>query len=178
MEEQIWIRDAQRGDGIALSNLLHKHYSLLRGYLLSVTLQPQLAEDLTQETMLRCMEKIGSFNGQSKFSSWLITIATRKHIDYVRRRKRELLWQEQEQTLRKLQWDSERRQDGWPEAIDALAKLPADMRTAVVLKHYYGYSYDEIADMTGVPAGTVKSRIHHGLRQLRKELEADERADR
>jgi RNA polymerase sigma-70 factor (ECF subfamily) len=177
MDEQTWIRNAQRGDSLALSMLLQKHYALLHNYLLSVTLQPQLAEDLTQETMIRCMEKIGHYNGQSKFSSWLITIATRLHIDHMRRRKRELVWREQELALRKLRWRAGQRDEPWSDTLDALGRLPEDVRTAVVLKHYYGYSYDEIGNMMGVPAGTVKSRIHNGLRQVRKELETDERGD-
>ncbi|MFC0215562.1 RNA polymerase sigma factor SigY [Paenibacillus chartarius] len=174
MEEQAWIRDAQQGDALALSKLLQKHYGLLRSYLLSITLHTQLAEDLTQETMLRVMDRIGLYNGQSKFSSWLITIATRLFIDHQRRRKRERLWQEQELSLRKLRWQAGIRQQPWSDALDALGVLTEDVRTAIVLKHYYGYSYEEIGEMTDVPAGTVKSRVHNGIKQLRKELASDE----
>lgn len=175
MDEQDWIRDAQAGDSLALAMLLQQHYAFLHKYLLSVTLQPQLAEDLTQETMIRCMEKIRLYHGQSKFSSWLITIATRLFIDHQRRRKRERNWQEQELALRKLRWQAGRQQEEWSDAVDALGELPQEVRAAVVLKHYYGYGYEEIAEMTGVPAGTVKSRIHNGIKHIRKELDSGER---
>ena len=61
----------------------------------------------------------------------------------------------------------------WPEALEALGRLKPDVRTPIVLKHYYGYSQDEIAAMLDIPAGTVKSRIHNGIKQLREELSAD-----
>lgn len=169
-QEDGLISKARRGDRAALSELLQTHYVFLVKYLIKITMQPQLAEDLAQETMLRCMEKIHLYNGQSKFSSWLITIATRQYIDSLRRKKREVLWQEKERGLRKLRWQAACADSEWPEVLDALAELPESVRMPVVLKHYYGYAYEEIADMLGIPTGTVKSRIHNGLNTLRKEL--------
>jgi RNA polymerase sigma-70 factor (ECF subfamily) len=174
MDEKEWIRQAQQGDKLALSMLLRHHYAFLMKYLIKITLQPQLAEDLTQETMVRCMEKIRLYNGQSKFSSWLVTIATNLYIDHQRRRKREWNWQEQEQSLRKMRWHAAQQNEEWSEAIDTLAQLPQEVRVPIILKHYYGYAYEEIAEMMDLPAGTVKSRIHNGLKQIRKEMDADE----
>ena len=173
-EEQRLIRLAQQGDNAVLAELLHRHYSFLGKYLLKITLQPHLADDLTQETMLKAMEKIKLYNGQSSFSSWLITIATRLYIDIERKKKRERRYLEQEQALRGLRWQTERQGDGWPDLLDALGRLSHDIRLPVILKHYYGYTYDEIADMLDIPPGTVKSRIHYGLRSLRKEMANDE----
>lgn len=68
---------------------------------MKVTLHPQIAEDLTQETMMKCIEKIQLYNGESKFSSWLIKIATNLFIDQHRRKKREKNWLEQEQAYEK-----------------------------------------------------------------------------
>jgi RNA polymerase sigma-70 factor (ECF subfamily) len=174
MDEKEWIRQAQQGDKLALSMLLRHHYAFLMKYLIKITLQPQLAEDLTQETMVRCMEKIRLYNGQSKFSSWLVTIATNLYIDHQRRRKREWNWQEQEQSLRNMRWHAAQQNEEWSEALDALAQLPQEARVPIILKHYYGYAYEEIAEMMDLPAGTVKSRIHNGLKQIRKEMDADE----
>lgn len=58
-------------------------------YLIKITLHPQLAEDIAQDTMVKCIEKISLYNGSSKFSSWLITIATNLFIDQTRKQKRE-----------------------------------------------------------------------------------------
>ncbi|MNI20981.1 RNA polymerase sigma factor SigY [compost metagenome] len=170
MEDKELIQQALHGDNLALSMLLQRHYSFLLKYLVKITLNTQLAEDLTQETMIKSIEKIKLYNGTSKFSSWLITIATNLFIDHQRRKKREQLWQEQEQALRKIRWESEYRNEDWPLVLDTLAEIKADVRIPVILKHYYGYSYDEIGSMMNIPEGTAKSRVHHGLQLLRKEL--------
>lgn len=175
MDEQQQIRQAQRGDQQALADLLHRNYSFLFKYMLKMTMNYSQAEDLVQETMLRCIEKIHLYNGKSKFSSWLITIATRLYIDLMRRRKREQQWMEQEQSLKYLQWQMNKEDEDWPEVLQALGRLSYDSRLPIVLRHYYGYSYEEIARMMDVPAGTVKSRIHNGMHNIRKELKVVER---
>ncbi|WP_058304013.1 RNA polymerase sigma factor SigY [Gorillibacterium timonense] len=174
---------ARSGDLNALAELLKENYSFLYRYLLKITLNPDKAADYTQETMLRSVEKIRLFDGKAKFSTWLITIATRLVIDAERRKGRERRFllrhaQEEEQTGRLLKWRLEAAGAEWLDVLDALSTMGADSRLAVVLKHYYGYSQQEIAAMTGVPEGTVKSRIHHGLIWLRKELtEHEEKTD-
>ncbi|WNR44378.1 RNA polymerase sigma factor SigY [Paenibacillus roseipurpureus] len=173
MEEVDLIRQARSGDTLALSQLLQQHYAFVYKYLLKVTLNPNQAEDLTQETMSRCIEKITLYNGTSKFSSWLITIATRLMIDQSRKRKREQKWQENEgqQTLRQLQWQfAQHTSEAWPDVVNALSELPRESRMPLILKHYYGYTYEEIGSMLAIAEGTVKSRVHHALVQLRKEL--------
>lgn len=174
-EEAELIEQAKRGDKTALSLLLQRHYTFLVRYLIKVTLQPMLAEDLAQETMLRCMEKIKLYNGQSKFSSWLLTIGTRLYIDSIRKKKRELRLMEKEQAMRRLKWQTEHTGSEWPEALEALGSLAEGVRMPIILKHYYGYSYEEIARIMEIPEGTVKSRVHNGLEVLRKELTKHER---
>lgn len=173
-DEQELIRQAVRGDAVALSMLMQQHYSFLMKYLIKVTLNSALAEDITQETMIKCIEKIHLYNGKSKFSSWLITIATNLYIDDLRKKKREQNWQEQEQSLRKMRWQASQLQEDWPLVLDALGGLSEDVRVPIILKHYYGYSYEEIAEIMQLAAGTVKSRIHNGLKSLRKELSHDD----
>lgn len=170
MDEKDLIRKAKKGDSLALSTLLQQNYSFLVKYLMKITLHPQMAEDLAQETMMKCIEKIQLYNGQSKFSSWLITIATNLYIDSQRRKKREKSWQEQEQALRKMKWQAGQMNEEWLDVIDTLARIHEDIRTPIVLKHYYGYSYEEIGEMMGIAEGTVKSRVSNGLKKLRKEL--------
>ena len=74
MDDKDLIQQAKNGDTLALSKLLEQNYSFLVKYLMKITLHPQIAEDLTQETMMKSIEKIQLYNGKSKFSSWLITI--------------------------------------------------------------------------------------------------------
>jgi len=170
MDEKELILKAKKGDSLALSTLLQQNYSFLIKFLMKITLHPQIAEDLTQETMLKCIEKIHLYNGQSKFSSWLITIASNLYIDQQRKKKRENNWKEQEQALRKMKWEAAKMNDEWSDVIDALAQINEEIRMPIVLKHYYGYSYEEIGQMMGIAAGTVKSRVSNGLKNLRKEM--------
>jgi len=173
--DQKLIGAAQQGDDTALAQLLRDHYTFLYRYLLKATLDPSLAEDICQDTMVRCMEKISSYKDSSSFSSWLITIATRLYIDRLRRRKREREWSlKQEQGLRMVRWQFESRNAEFSDVLEALSALPSPQRIAVLLKHYYGYGYEEIGTMLQIPEGTAKSRVNYGLRQLRKELSEDE----
>jgi RNA polymerase sigma-70 factor (ECF subfamily) len=167
------IREAQRGDASSLAVLLREHYTFLYKYLIKVTMDPLQAEEIAQDTMVRCMEKIQTYNGSSSFSSWLITIATRLYIDRQRRWKREERWKRQEQGIRSVRWRFESRNEEWSDVLDALSRLSSPQRMAVLLKHYYGYSYEEIGEILHIPAGTVKSRVAYGLSQLRKELRED-----
>lgn len=173
MEEKELVKRAKQGDQSAFSRLFRENYPMLVKYLLKVTMNPDTAEELAQETMAKSLEKIHHFNGKSKFSTWLISISTNLFIDYQRKKKRENAWREQENNERKLQWQLESRKEEWSDALSALALLSNEMRAAIILKHYYGYSYEEIGEMLRISPGTVKSRVHNGLAAVRKELDND-----
>lgn len=177
MQDTELIRQAKRGDPEAIAALLQNHYDFLLKYLYKITLHPQLAEDLAQETMIRCMENLHRYNTKSKFSSWMITIASRMYVDTIRRKKREAAYlkiEERKQGLRQLKWHAKRSGDDWPDVLEALSALSEELRLPVIMKHYYGYSQQEISEMLDIALGTVKSRIHLGLKKLREELKADE----
>ncbi|WP_141502728.1 RNA polymerase sigma factor SigY [Paenibacillus luteus] len=175
-DETKLIKQAVRGDSRALSELLQQHYSFLYQYLLKVTMNKNRAEDITQETMLKAIEKISSFQGKSKFSTWLITIASRLVVDRIRRNELEKHWLQEQQSLHSIRFDTLQRGDEWPEALQALGQLSSDIRIPVLLKYYYGYAQEEISSMLDIPVGTVKSRLHNGLKQLRKEITEHEEA--
>lgn len=177
MEEKDLIKDAKKGNQRALATLFQQNYSFLVKYLIKVTMNKATAEDLAQETMAKCIEKINLYDGKSKFSSWLISIATNLYIDQLRKNKREKNWQQQEQGIRNLKWQLESRSEEWNDALSALGKLNDDVRIPIVLKHYYGYSYDEIGSMMKVSPGTIKSRIHNGILTVRKELKLNEQPE-
>ncbi|QHT62903.1 RNA polymerase sigma factor SigY [Paenibacillus lycopersici] len=173
-EDEHLIARAVRGDDEALASLLRSHYGMLYKYMLKITMNKAMAEDLVQDTMLRAIERIGSFQRKSKFSTWLIAIATRRYIDEMRKEKRLRRWQTEQQALQGIRFQAALRQQDWPDALDALGGLSYDMRVPILLKHYYGYGYEEIAAWMDIPVGTVKSRLHNGLIKLKKELQNDE----
>ncbi|HYF94645.1 MAG TPA: RNA polymerase sigma factor SigY [Symbiobacteriaceae bacterium] len=165
------IARAQQGDQVALARLLQENYLPVKKYLITVTHDRALAEDLTQETMIRAIQRISQFGGRSKFSTWLIAIASRLFLDTLRRSKLERRVQEENAFF-------DRPADGpepeWMDVMDRLHALPRDVAMPLVLKHYYGYTYEEIAACMGIPEGTVKSRIFNAVRALRKGMNDDE----
>ncbi|MNW58775.1 RNA polymerase sigma factor SigY [compost metagenome] len=170
-QEREWIKQAKQGDAKALASLIQHHYSYVYKYLVKVTMDPKTAEDLTQDTMMKCMENVQRYDGTSAFSSWLMTIATRLFIDLTRRRKREKQWLIRDGNAKRLKWHFEVNQEEWSDLLELMSRLSPEHRIAILLKHYYGYSYDEIGRMLNTPPGTIKSRVAYGVRELRKGAE-------
>ncbi|WP_374056310.1 sigma-70 family RNA polymerase sigma factor [Rossellomorea sp. FM04394] len=144
MEERDLIKQAKKGNHEAFAILFREHYPFLVKYLMKVTMNRDQAEELAQDTMAKCVEKIHQYNGKSRFSSWLISIATNRYIDLQRKKKREQNWQNEEVYGRKLKWEMESRNEEWNDVLAALSTLSEDIRLPIILKHYYGYSYEEL----------------------------------
>jgi RNA polymerase sigma-70 factor (ECF subfamily) len=144
------------------------------------------ARDVCQETFLRAFRALPGFRGQAKFSSWLYRITLNLCRDWARRERRTPLVQPPEDVdLVELAAASE--PSGSIEDLvarryqvraveQAMAQLPAEQRTAIVLKEYHGLTFQEIAELLGCPLSTVKTRLYQGLTVLRRELARDERA--
>jgi RNA polymerase sigma-70 factor (ECF subfamily) len=140
------------------------------------------ARDVCQETFLRAFRALPRFRGQAKFSSWLYQIALNLCRDWIRRERRIALVQPPEDTdLMDLAVAAEpsesiedlvARRDLARVVERAMARLPEEQRTAIVLKEYHGLTFQEIADLVGCPLSTVKTRLYHGLSVLRRELGA------
>ena len=130
----------------------------------------QEADDLTQQVFLQAFRKMGQFNGQSKFETWLYRLATNEALQSLRKSKRhatqELLSEpavifdnpvEAAEDIRLVQ--------------HALGQLSPELRAIISLKEDSGLSYQEIAEAIGVPEGTVGSRLNRARRELRAILE-------
>lgn len=138
------------------------------------------ARDLCQETFLRAYRALGGFRGQAKFSSWLYRIALNLCRDWMRRERRAPTLQAPEDVdLVELAAEREpiesiedviARRDLSRTVEQAMAFLPDEQRTAIVLKEYHGLTFQEIADLMGCPLSTVKTRLYQGLTVLRREL--------
>jgi RNA polymerase sigma-70 factor (ECF subfamily) len=138
------------------------------------------ARDVCQETFLRAFRALGGFRGQAKFSSWLYRIALNLCRDWVRRQKRTPVVALPEDIdvieLAASREPSEpiedlvARRDLTRVVEKAMARLPEEQRTAIILKEYHGLTFQEIADLVGCPLSTVKTRLYQGLTVLRREL--------
>jgi len=172
MDEMTLIALAKQGNTEALSELFRSHYAMLRSYLIKITLKPDLAEDLAQDTMIRAMQKLHLYEPRrSRWSTWLITIASRLYLDHLRKLRRDRQFLDGKQSIRQLRWMAQSSNEEWHELLDALGELNPEIRVPIIMKHYYGFSQEEIAAMLDVPVGTIKSRIHNGIDRIRKEMD-------
>jgi RNA polymerase sigma-70 factor (ECF subfamily) len=139
------------------------------------------ARDVCQETFLRAFRALGGFKGQAKFSSWLYRIALNLCRDWIRRERRQPIAQAPEGVdLIELAGESSpsesievllTRKEIGAAVAQAMAHLPEEQRTAIILKEYHGLTFQEIADMLECPLSTVKTRLYQGLTVLRRHLE-------
>jgi len=139
------------------------------------------ARDVTQETFLRAFRALSGFKGQAKFSSWLYRITLNLCRDWIRRERRTPIAQVPEGVdLIELAGEStpsetvedlvSRKQLGLAVA-KAMALIPDEQRTAIILKEYHGLTFQEIADLLDCPLSTVKTRLYQGLTVLRRHLQ-------
>jgi RNA polymerase sigma-70 factor (ECF subfamily) len=147
------------------------------------------ARDVAQETFLRAFRALGGFKGQAKFSSWLYRITLNLCRDWIRRERRTPIVQAPEgMDLIELAGEAvgtesidelvSRKELGRAVAR-AMALLPDEQRTAIILKEYHGLTFQEIADLLDCPLSTVKTRLYQGLTVLRRQLrQADAESER
>lgn len=174
MEEIELIEKAKLGNKSALNTLLMNNYSLLKGYIIKMTGNPDLAQDIIQEAMLKAVLKLDKFKPEVKFSTWLIKIATNTYIDMLRKNKNTELIDEIMEDSGQGPEETAMNRLEYKEVMKILLGLSYEKRSAFILKHYYGYSYDEIAKILDCPIGTVRSRIHNTIKQIISELEKKE----
>ena len=139
------------------------------------------ARDVVQETFLRAFRGIKNFRGQAKFSSWVYRIALNLCRDWIRRERRAPI-QAAPEGVDLVELAAEQgpvesietlvaRNDMSRAVAAAMARLPEEQRTAIILKEYHGMTFQEIADLQGCPLSTVKTRLYQGLSVLRRQLE-------
>ena len=157
----------------------------LYGAALRMTRNPQDAEDLVQETMLRAYRAFDRFEAGTNLKAWLFRILTNAYINTYRKRQREpqkvSADEVEEFDLYQELKSHDTQFEATPESIvldslvdsgiiDAIEDLPEQFRLAVVLSDIEGFSYAEMAEIMDVPMGTVMSRLHRGRKALQKRL--------
>jgi RNA polymerase sigma-70 factor (ECF subfamily) len=145
----------------------------LRAFAISLCGNVDRADDLVQETLLRALANINSFEPGSNMPAWLFTILRNLFRSEYRKRRREV---EDADGSYALSLKSQPEQSGhveFEEFRTALAKLPSDQREALILVGASGFSYEEAANICGCAVGTIKSRVNRARVRLAEMLDIE-----
>ena len=176
------VKRVQRGDKGAFDLLVLKYQHKIVNLVMRYVRDPELALDITQEAFIKAYRALPRFRGDSAFYTWMYRIAVntaKNHLAAQRRRPMnvELDFQDPDQ----YDLHAQLKETDTPEAISlsnelketvehAIAALPEDLRTAIILRELEGMSYEEIAQTMECPVGTVRSRIFRARDAISKKI--------
>ncbi len=164
-----------------LDQLIERYQHRLLRYLLFLTGNREISEDLFQETWMRVLLRGSQYNGKARFDTWLFTIARNLVIDLSRKRIVVSLDElsDSSENDRPIEFpitgpsplDQIQAGEDRAEVNEVLHKLESNSREVLVLRFYEELSLEEIAGVTKAPLSTVKSRLYRGLSALKPEIE-------
>jgi RNA polymerase sigma-70 factor, ECF subfamily len=184
--DQELVRLCLKGQERAAHELVSRYQRPVFSFIYRMVRDRELAEDLAQDTFIRAFDNLGKYDPAYKFSSWLFKVGHNLTVDHIRRRELDTVSihgapdavtsDQQEATSVSLESDFERpdelleaRQLG-ASIEEAIDRLRPEYRTAILLRHVEGYSYDEISEVMEIPLGTVKTYIHRARAELQDML--------
>lgn len=157
---------------VAFEALYRRHSGRVHAVCLRLTADRARAEEAVQDVFVRVWERLGSFRGESAFGSWLHRLAINTVLQSMRsERRRVARVQPAEGDLSVDAATAPVHVDDQIDLEQALARLSEQARAVVVLHDVEGFTHEEIAAMTGVPAGTVRSQLSRARRTLLQWLE-------
>ena len=176
------VKRVQRGDKGAFDLLVLKYQHKIVNLVMRYVRDPELALDITQEAFIKAYRALPRFRGDSAFYTWMYRIAVntaKNHLAAQRRRPMNVELDSQDPDQYDLH--AQLRETDTPEAItlsnelkeaveNAIAALPEDLRTAIILRELEGMSYEEIAQTMECPVGTVRSRIFRARDAINKKI--------
>lgn len=172
LDDATLVHAAQSGDRDALETLLRRHHDRIYALCWRMTGNDPDALDATQEALITIVRGLHRFDGRAAFTTWSYRVATNACLDELRRRRRR---------PDPVEPETEFMETAGPPMFDetlvtklsideALLDLPDSYRAAVVLRDQLGLEYSEIADVLGIPIGTVRSRLARGRSALADRL--------
>jgi RNA polymerase sigma-70 factor (ECF subfamily) len=180
VEDPALLKAIAGGSSSALSELYDRYGKLVYSLAFHVVAEAGAAEEITQEVFFQIWNKAGTYQAdQGKVVSWLASIARHRAIDTLRRRNAR-------PEGHRLEWAEDEEPDlvdpaGVEEQVDlalrsaavrqAISQLPNEQRSTLALAYFQGMTHQEIAETTGEPLGTIKTRIRLGMLKLRQLLE-------
>ncbi len=153
-----------------LGLLFERHHVVLFNFFLKLTGNRELSDDLVQEVFLRILKYRNTFRGDSKFTSWMYQIARNARVDYYRKRKLEILPEEDaREPVSQDPLATEELETNQEAAMvrKALDRLPFKKREVLVLSRFQNLKYEEISKILNCPVSTVKVLVHRAIKDLR-----------
>jgi RNA polymerase sigma-70 factor, ECF subfamily len=167
----------QRGSMDAAGEVMVQYQQRLYRFLIRMVQEPAAAEDLFQQTWIRVMQKVGSYDVRRSFDSWLFSVAHNLAIDHLRKKRSVSL--DDDDGEAPLQWLAGAGPDPLEQVLSqergvmlamVIARLPAIHREVLSLRFEEDLKLEEIAEVIGVPVSTVKSRLSRALESLRRKM--------
>jgi RNA polymerase sigma-70 factor (ECF subfamily) len=181
------VQRAQAGDGDALAELVQSQQTYVYSIAMSIMRNPADAADMTQEAFVRLLRSLGTYRGETRFTTWLYRLVTNICLDGLRRRGRPVESLDMpglnddgptagERLVDTDRWTHPEEEvelrESASEVRAALARLPTPQRVALTLHYFQDMRYEDIAEAMGLPLNTVKSHIRRGKERMAILLEA------
>ena len=167
------------GDRVAFAILVRRHERRVYNLAYRMLGREEDARDATQDAFLSALRKLPSFRGDAAFTTWMHRVTVNACYDILRKRKREPALEIPEGLAEQgVPHDHAEQTTISIDVQRALLQVPQEFRAAIVLHDVHDLAYEDVAEILGVPIGTVKSRIHRGRVALAKALGERPGADR
>jgi RNA polymerase sigma-70 factor, ECF subfamily len=170
------VEAAQRGDQVAYMDLVRSYGDRLYAIAFRILRDVDRADDALQDALVIAWRDLRSLRDPDRIDAWMARVVTNVCVAHAVRERRRTA------TVRLLPNEGPAAPDELLSLADrdeldrGFRRLTPDERAVLVLHHYAGYTLVEIADSLGVPAGTIRSRLHHAHRAMRAALDAESRA--
>lgn len=182
-EDKKLVERVLKGEEKAFEMIIRKYQKPLLNYIGRMVGEQELALDFTQEIFIKIYASLHSYQPKYKFSTWIFKIASNFIIDHWRKKKIDAFSLDQQpkfdDSLPPLQVPADEKSivikfesSQLKERIErVLERIPSPLREVFVWRHINEFSYEEIADIKGLPVGTIKNRVFQAKEMIRKQLE-------
>jgi RNA polymerase sigma factor (sigma-70 family) len=183
LDERILVEQLKQGDESAFKTIVETWQNMVYNTALGIVQNEEDAEDIAQETFVQVYQSIGTFKGESKFSTWLYRITVAKALDHERRKKRKkrfafvksLFGEESQVVVNPPDFNHPGvtldKKENAAVLFKAIGELPENQRVAFTLHKVDGLSYQEVSDVMNTTVSSVESLMHRAKTNLKKKLE-------
>ena len=171
-EDLYYIEAVRKGNIQAFSYLVEKYQKLVYTLALKLLKRPEDAEELAQDTFIKAYQKLDTYEGKSKFSTWLYSITYNAGISELRKRRIEFKsledqkFSDQDEMKMHDYYGETKKEDQEKYLNLALGKLPEDDQVLITLYYYENQSMDDISEITGLTVSNIKVKIHRARKKM------------